>query len=90
VPNLADGFKLDPDHRADCFCKDDPEGLVFICPDRTRPLDFTLKRNGYRGGSTLWLRYACNDPNCPARAWVRWDKLSEFVTAGVASAAERS
>lgn len=75
------GFKLLYPHRDDCWCKDDPDGLVFIVEDG---IDHRRDKIGRQGGSTSWTRYRCNDPNCGAVALVRWDVLSRFVTEGVA------
>lgn len=78
---MREGFKLEVDHRPDCFLKDDP--APFIVLDRAKGgYDFSRRRNGARGGGTLFFRFVCNDPDCPARMLVRWDVLSKWIGRG--------
>ena len=56
-------------------------------PDLVPPvhenMNFRLRKNGTRGGSTPWHVFRCNDPRCGATAGVRWDVLMEFVREGL-------
>jgi hypothetical protein len=74
-----DGYKLEGEHRPDCRAVDDPDGLTYIVHGGA---DHTLRRNGHRGGSTMWQRFRCNDPHCRAAMLVRWDVLARFVKEG--------
>jgi hypothetical protein len=38
-----------------------------------------LKRNGHKGGSTMWHTFRCNCLDCDAVAYVRWDMLMVFI-----------
>lgn len=79
---MSDGFKLETPHAKDCILAERDDPIRFIVTDRNHPIDFRLRRNGTRGGSTMWWRFVCNDINCPARLLVRWDVLAEFVNGG--------
>ena len=71
-----DGFQMVGEHVEGCRAAQDEDGITFIVYDRPT---FDRKRNGHRGGSTLWHSFRCNDTRCEARMLVRWDTLSAFV-----------
>lgn len=73
---MRDGFKQLGEHVEDCRAAADEDGIAFIVHDG---LDCRRKRNGDRGGSTMWHRFICNDTRCRAVQLVRWDVLAEFV-----------
>lgn len=80
VPGVQrEGFKLLGEHREGCFAAASEDGITFVIDDRDKPHDFGRRRNGDRGGSSLWHRFACNDPSCEAILMVRWDKLAGFI-----------
>lgn len=68
------------DHDPECFLRyrDD----AFVMHDG---MEWDRKRNGYKGGSTAFHRFRCNDPKCPAILLVNvvWlaDRLAEYVSA---------
>jgi hypothetical protein len=70
--------KLLVEHRPGCWCKDDPEGIVFIVARGQTMLDSLGRRNGSGGGQT-WFKYRCNDPNCPAILAVRWKTIARAI-----------
>ena len=71
-------FKLEGEHRKGCWCAGDAEAFIAL-----GGIDWCRKKNGHRGGSTMWLRFNCNDPHCEAVALVRWDALARFITSGI-------
>lgn len=73
---MRDGFKLIEEHREGCLAEQDKDGITFVCHEG---YDFRRKRNGHRGGSTMWHRFRCNDINCQAILLIRWDTLALFV-----------
>ena len=78
---LTDGIKLLTPHDDDCWFKGtEREATEFVCYDGAM---FNLKRNGHRGGSTMWHRFRCNDPSCGAVAIVRWDVLTDLIAKGL-------
>jgi hypothetical protein len=81
---LRDGFKMEVPHSPGCFF--DPEQPAdFILYDG---MEFTLKRNGHKGGSTMWHRFSCNSPiggsraGCAGRLLVRWDVINDLIRSG--------
>lgn len=74
---MADGFYMLGEHCEGCRAANDPDGLTFIVHEG---MHFNRKRNGHRGGSTLWHHFRCNDTRCEARMLVRWDALAAFVS----------
>lgn len=78
---IRDGVIREHDHREGCFTGRADYGPRFIVTDRDRPLRHDLKRNGHKGGSTMWWVFTCNDIRCPARLLVRWDVLAGAVAA---------
>lgn len=73
----AIGFKLDVPHAPDCFIEGTARAFV-LCDGG----EFDRDKLGRRNGHTLWHRFRCNDPSCPAIMLVRWDVLSDFIDAG--------
>lgn len=71
-----EGFKLLGKHRDGCYAAARPP--AFIVHDE---IDFHRKKNGDKGGSTMWHRFICNDTRCHAVMLVRWDVLAQFIDA---------
>lgn len=73
----GEGFKMLGKHVEGCFCADHAKyKQPFIVYEGA---DFDRRKNGDRGGSTMWHRFKCNDTECGAIAIVRWDVLAEFI-----------
>jgi len=69
------GFFVKPAHSDKCYLR--PQGREeFIVYDGSTHV---LKRNGHKGGSTMWHTFRCNCIDCDAVAYVRWDVLMVFI-----------
>lgn len=84
----AIGFKLQVPHHERCFFSDEggePTDADFVIYDRhvVRGYDRTGRR--HPTASCMWHVFRCNDPKCPAEAWVRWDTLAHFISEGLSS-----
>lgn len=78
---MREGFKLTEPHRVGCYAVGDD--YPFIVHDG---YERKLKRNGNKGGSTMWHRFVCNDGGgCPAVLLVRWDRLAALLKAEASS-----
>lgn len=75
-PTAREGFKLLGEHVEGCHAAADKDGITFVVLDGA---DFKRRRNGDRGGGTMWHRFICNDTRCGAVLLVRWDTLAGFV-----------
>lgn len=72
---MAEGFRQIGDHRKGCFANGDSRAFVSHVA-----VFFGRNKRGYGTGSTMWHRFACNDPKCQAEMLVRWDVMADFVT----------
>ena len=70
------GFFVKPAHSAKCYLADQGREEFIVYDGSTH----SLKRNGHRGGSTMWHKFRCNCIDCDAIAYVRWDMLMTFVS----------
>jgi len=70
-----EGFKLLSEHRDECLAEKSEFG-TFVLHDG---YEWRRKRNGHRGGTTMWHRFRCNDTDCEAVMMVRDDVLVNFV-----------
>jgi hypothetical protein len=77
-------FKQTVPHREGCHMCQHSSGLdpeTFIVRDKSEWRD-CIGRKRRRGEGHEWIRFKCNDYNCPAVMLVRWDALARFVTEG--------
>lgn len=73
---MAEGLKQFVPHSPGCICASRGEKDCFIVH---KEMNFSRRRDGRRGGSTLWHVFSCNDPDCPGEMGVRWDALADFL-----------
>lgn len=73
-------FKQEGEHRDGCWGH---EAGGFCAAKGTLCRDKAGRKNN--SGHSEWFVFSCNDPDCEAKALVRWDALTDFVNAGIAA-----
>lgn len=83
--NASTGFFVKPKHSDKCYLAEQGREEFIVYDGSIH----TLKRNGQRGGSTMWHMFRCNCLACEAVAYVRWDVLMVFVAGMVHASKEQ-
>ena len=73
-------------HSPGCYLVAKGRQQFVVHPVGSGPYDFRRRKDGRRGGGTMWHLFCCNDTGCTAVAGVRWDALAEFIAEALGGA----